>query len=384
MGKAFASPRRLELLDLLAQAPRNVDELARASDQSTANTSQHLQALHAAGMVTRAREGTSVRYALAGDEALAAVAGAARRLRLPAGRGRARGARLPRRRGRRGRPRRADRPTAQGRHRARRRAPRRGVRGRPHRGRALDPDRRARETGWPSCRPTASSWPTAAGRSAPTRTTPSASCRRPAGRRGASRTAGRNGGSQAGPPSGVEPRDDRRGHQMRATSGTWMRRTSPPRATASATPSAASSPSRCGSRPGLCLIARRRRACARSPRRWCSRSARSASSRASPPAVRSTISWNLALRRRRRWSVAAAQPHPAPYAFMIATAWLSVVGTPAGHRCHDCGISPRRFARRGLRDGDFDQPLRALRDVRLAGPAIRSACTPSPSREQSR
>ena len=70
MGKAFASPRRLELLDLLAQAPRTVDELARASDQSTANTSQHLQALHAAGMVTRTREGTSVRYALAGDEVL--------------------------------------------------------------------------------------------------------------------------------------------------------------------------------------------------------------------------------------------------------------------------------------------------------------------------
>jgi rhodanese-related sulfurtransferase len=70
MGKAFASPRRLELLDLLAQAPRTVDELARASEQSTANTSQHLQALHTAGMVTRAREGTSVRYALAGDEAL--------------------------------------------------------------------------------------------------------------------------------------------------------------------------------------------------------------------------------------------------------------------------------------------------------------------------
>jgi rhodanese-related sulfurtransferase len=70
MGKAFASPRRLELLDLLAQAPRNVDELARASGQSTANTSQHLQALRAAGMVTGAREGTSVRYSLAGDEAL--------------------------------------------------------------------------------------------------------------------------------------------------------------------------------------------------------------------------------------------------------------------------------------------------------------------------
>lgn len=71
MGKAFASPRRLELLDLLAQAPRSVDELARATGQSTANASQHLQALHAAGLVTRARDGLSVRYAIAGPEVLA-------------------------------------------------------------------------------------------------------------------------------------------------------------------------------------------------------------------------------------------------------------------------------------------------------------------------
>jgi rhodanese-related sulfurtransferase len=70
MGKAFSSPVRLELLDLLAQAPRTVEGLARASGQSTANTSQHLQALHAAGMVARSREGTRVRYALGGDEAL--------------------------------------------------------------------------------------------------------------------------------------------------------------------------------------------------------------------------------------------------------------------------------------------------------------------------
>ena len=71
MGKAFSSPTRLELLDLLAQAPRTVEELANASGQSNANTSQHLQALYAAGMVSRAREGTSVRYSLAGEEALA-------------------------------------------------------------------------------------------------------------------------------------------------------------------------------------------------------------------------------------------------------------------------------------------------------------------------
>ena len=71
MGKAFASPRRLELIDLLAQGPRSVDELAGASGQSNANASQHLQALHAAGLVTRRRDGLRVRYALAGDDVLA-------------------------------------------------------------------------------------------------------------------------------------------------------------------------------------------------------------------------------------------------------------------------------------------------------------------------
>jgi rhodanese-related sulfurtransferase len=70
MGKAFASPRRLELIDLLAQGPRTVDELADASGQSAANASQHLQALHAAGVVERRRAGTRVRYALAGDDLL--------------------------------------------------------------------------------------------------------------------------------------------------------------------------------------------------------------------------------------------------------------------------------------------------------------------------
>ena len=70
MGKGFASPVRLELLDLLAQAPRTVHELARVSEQSTANASQHLQALHAAGLVVRRREGTRVRYALAGEDVL--------------------------------------------------------------------------------------------------------------------------------------------------------------------------------------------------------------------------------------------------------------------------------------------------------------------------
>src|ERR671910_81660 len=70
MGKAFGSPRRLELLDLLAQGPRSVDQLAGSSKQSVANASQHLQALHAAGLVTRERDGNRVLYQLAGDDVL--------------------------------------------------------------------------------------------------------------------------------------------------------------------------------------------------------------------------------------------------------------------------------------------------------------------------
>ena len=70
MGKAFASPRRLELIDLLAQGSRSVEELARASGQSTANASQHLQALHASGVVNRERDGTRVNYFLAGPDVL--------------------------------------------------------------------------------------------------------------------------------------------------------------------------------------------------------------------------------------------------------------------------------------------------------------------------
>src|SRR6266516_1219585 len=48
IGKAFASPTRLELLDILSQAPRTVERLASYSDQSIANVSQHLQILRAA------------------------------------------------------------------------------------------------------------------------------------------------------------------------------------------------------------------------------------------------------------------------------------------------------------------------------------------------
>ncbi|MGH2761848.1 MAG: ArsR/SmtB family transcription factor [Thermoleophilaceae bacterium] len=58
------------MIDLLAQGPRSVEELARGSGQSTANASQHLQALHSSGVVTRERDGTRVNYALAGHDVL--------------------------------------------------------------------------------------------------------------------------------------------------------------------------------------------------------------------------------------------------------------------------------------------------------------------------
>ncbi len=66
---AMANPHRLELLDLLVQAPRTVEELARESGMGVANTSQHLQRLKQARLVSAEREGLYIRYRLA-DPAL--------------------------------------------------------------------------------------------------------------------------------------------------------------------------------------------------------------------------------------------------------------------------------------------------------------------------
>ena len=63
--KALSSPRRLELVDLLAQSERSVEELAELTGMSVANTSQHLQVLRAALLVTVRREGAKVHYSLA-------------------------------------------------------------------------------------------------------------------------------------------------------------------------------------------------------------------------------------------------------------------------------------------------------------------------------
>ncbi|KAA0233770.1 MAG: hypothetical protein JJLCMIEE_03627 [Acidimicrobiales bacterium] len=70
VGKALASPRRLELLDLLAQGPRSVEVLATHVDQPLANTSHHLRVLRAARLVDSEKVGTRVIYRVAGDDVI--------------------------------------------------------------------------------------------------------------------------------------------------------------------------------------------------------------------------------------------------------------------------------------------------------------------------
>lgn len=65
MGKALASGRRAEVIDVLAQGVRSVDELAGEITQSLANTSHHLGVLARAGLVERRRKGTRIYYRLA-------------------------------------------------------------------------------------------------------------------------------------------------------------------------------------------------------------------------------------------------------------------------------------------------------------------------------
>jgi rhodanese-related sulfurtransferase len=67
VAQSLGSGRRAEIVDVLAQGERSVDELATEIAQSVANTSQHLQVLARAGLVRSRREGTRVFYRLASD-----------------------------------------------------------------------------------------------------------------------------------------------------------------------------------------------------------------------------------------------------------------------------------------------------------------------------
>jgi rhodanese-related sulfurtransferase/predicted transcriptional regulator len=71
IAKAFASGRRAEIVELLAQAERTVEDIATELGQSVANTSHHLRTLARAGLLTSRRQGTHVHYRLASDDVLA-------------------------------------------------------------------------------------------------------------------------------------------------------------------------------------------------------------------------------------------------------------------------------------------------------------------------
>lgn len=68
VGKALGNGNRLELLEFLAQGERSVEALAKVSGLSVANTSQHLQHLRQAGLVSTRKEGLHVYYRLSGDD----------------------------------------------------------------------------------------------------------------------------------------------------------------------------------------------------------------------------------------------------------------------------------------------------------------------------
>lgn len=71
VGKAFASAKRLEIIEVLAQSEHSVDEVVHATGQSLSTVSAHLQILRAANLVRTQRSGTRVIYRLAGPDVAA-------------------------------------------------------------------------------------------------------------------------------------------------------------------------------------------------------------------------------------------------------------------------------------------------------------------------
>jgi len=68
LGKSLASPKRLEMLDVLCQGPHTVESLATATGQTLANASQHLKVLRTARLVEAEKRGLYVTYRLVGTE----------------------------------------------------------------------------------------------------------------------------------------------------------------------------------------------------------------------------------------------------------------------------------------------------------------------------
>lgn len=68
VGKAFASAKRLEIIDLLSQGERTVESLAREAGLGVSTTSAHLQILKLSNLVRTRRDGTRIHYRLAGED----------------------------------------------------------------------------------------------------------------------------------------------------------------------------------------------------------------------------------------------------------------------------------------------------------------------------
>jgi DNA-binding transcriptional ArsR family regulator len=69
--RVIGEPMRIKLLDRLREGAATVGELREAVDASQQNVSKHLGVLHQAGIVSRTKEGTAVRYAIADDSVFA-------------------------------------------------------------------------------------------------------------------------------------------------------------------------------------------------------------------------------------------------------------------------------------------------------------------------
>jgi rhodanese-related sulfurtransferase len=68
VAKAMASPKRIELLDVISQGERSVEALAQATGLKFTTASAHLQSLRHGGLVATRKQGTHIYYRLAGDD----------------------------------------------------------------------------------------------------------------------------------------------------------------------------------------------------------------------------------------------------------------------------------------------------------------------------
>lgn len=70
VARALSDPKRLCVLECLAESERSVSDLSREVGCQVPNMSQHLAVLRSAGLVTSRREGTNVFYRVADPQIL--------------------------------------------------------------------------------------------------------------------------------------------------------------------------------------------------------------------------------------------------------------------------------------------------------------------------